>query len=457
MSVLRPKSLQLRLALRLGALFLVATILMAGAFFYVGSRTADALSHRDLFQQADDLADTLDDDPPFLKPVDQLIERGVIEPTTAFVIRDRDGELLASSDENFVVATAGISTPWENPRYFQLASFGSPAQVYSGLATRERSELGRVSVLVAGPYDAEDALLDAMLDEIALNTAWIIPVFVAITLVVGVVAIRRGLQPLRETARQAEKICPDSMSVRLDTGNLPSEVAPVVTAVNLALDRLEEGFAVQRRFTANAAHELRTPLAIITGALENQNDQTDLGALRQDVKRMNRLVHQLLQVARLDGIALDVSGEFDLQSCARNVVECMAPLAISHRRSLALVGACEPVVVRGNCHAVEDAIRNLVENALLHTPEGSEVQVSVSENGIVEVRDQGKGIDSDQQRYIFDRFWRDASEKLPGAGLGLAIVAEVMKQHDGKVEVENQAEGGALFRLRFAPAIRING
>ncbi|MBL4572118.1 MAG: hypothetical protein JKY86_03475 [Gammaproteobacteria bacterium] len=452
MKILQSGSLQLRLALRLGTVFLIATILAVALFFYLGNRTADALTRQDLFGQADSLAELLDERRP-LMPFDQLVADRIIEANTAFVIRDQDGNVLEMSDEAFDLATRNYSASRGRSLFFTLDAFGAQSQPYSGLATREGSERGRITVIVAEPYNPENAILNAMLSEFAGTATWIIPIFVVVTVLVGVAAIRGGLKPLLDTALQAASIRPESLSVRLETTDLPTEIAPMVTAVNQALDRLEEGFEIQRRFTANAAHELRTPLTIISGAIENWDTQTDAGTLRQDVDRMNRLVNQLLQVARLDSGVLDRSEKFDLQSCARDVVEYMAPLAIDRQRRVALTGVVSPVIIQGNRPAVEDALRNLVENALIHTPIGTEVQVNVTEDHKIEVTDQGPGIDDDFGMYIFDRFWRDPSNDTPGAGLGLAIVSEVMKLHEGTVDYFNRPEGGACFRLKFGPEL----
>jgi signal transduction histidine kinase len=175
----------------------------------------------------------------------------------------------------------------------------------------------------------------------------------------------------------------------------------------------------------------------------------ELAKLKVDVARMGRLVDQLLRVARLDSIALDISEAVDLNEICSNVVVAMAPLALTQRRTIALSRSERSMRIRGNATAIADAVRNLIENAIAYSPEGSKITVSISDNGTVAIADRGSGILPEDRRAVFERFWRGKNVKTPGAGLGLAIVQEIMSAHGGQVSIDDNPGGGTVFTLSF--------
>jgi len=450
------RSLQVRLAVRLAVLYVAAAAIAVGVLVYQAYDTAGSLNDRELGLRAEDLARAMVADGtghPRLELPSKLAAAYAAAPEDdLFAIRDTNGRVIAASPAEFGERVSKWPPATDEPTYFHLSSldydeFGS--ENYYGLSVALQTTAGLMWISVART-EGSDALIRSLLREFVLHAIWASPLLMLATLAIGIFAIRNGLKPVREISRMAASIGPDATSVRLPEQSLPTEIVPLVSSINHALDRLEKGFAVQREFTANAAHELRTPLAIITSALETMGGNGELEKLRTDVARMNRLVEQLLRVARLDAVALEF-GTVDLNQVASSTVAAMAPWAIGQGKAIAFAGTEWPVNVKANTHALEDALRNLIENAVAHAPAGTEVTVTVDRAGRIEVADRGRGVPRADRKNIFKRFWRGAGEKKEGAGLGLAIVSEIMRAHRGSVSVADNPGGGAVFTLSFPP------
>ena len=448
-----PRSLQGQLALRLALVFFVVSAAGIGLLLWQGSEAADSFGLEMLRYRADELARYVvrtPDGHAALRPPPALarVYDGQ-KSENLYAIRTAGGQVLTNNKEFPDLVSHAQAGDGESN--FRLEEFGPRQDDYYGMTVKESSAAGPITVAIAHSSDA-DAIAIGMLKFFARRIAWMIPLFALATLLIGTWSIRAGLRPLAAISQRAARIDPRSPEVRLPAEGLPSELLPLVRAVNSALDRLQEGFAVQRRFTANAAHELRTPLTMLTAGLDELGGGVAATKLKADVARMNRLVSQLLRVARLDAIPVDVNARVDLVQVTAQVVEYLAPWAIKQGRAIGFDGPDHPVMVAGNPDEMSDAIRNIIENAVLHTPAGTEVTVTVSGDGAVSVDDEGPGVPPEDRDRIFGRFWRGKAAVAPGAGLGLAIVSEIVRHHGGAVEVGDAPGGGASFRLRFRPA-----
>lgn len=296
-----------------------------------------------------------------------------------------------------------------------------------------------------------DVLTDDIVADFYKNVGWITLPILLVLLIADIAIFRRALRPLRQASEIASHIGPTRTSLRLPTDEIPREVRPLVLAVNQALDRLEEGFRIQRDFTADAAHELRTPLSILRTRLDLLEEEQISQALRQDVEGMAHIISQLLDIAELDAFVVDPLEKADLRSVAAEVAEFVAPLALAQGKDVALLGVTEPVWVKGNSEMLSRAIRNLAENAINHTAPGTTVEFVVEENGTVSILDHGPGIAEDERNLIFQRFWRRDRRKAGSTGLGLSIVQRIADLHSATITMDNRPTRGAQFSIRLLP------
>jgi signal transduction histidine kinase len=346
-------------------------------------------------------------------------------------IRDDDGQLLFSSHRR--------------P--------GTPApplpETISGAGVTRTIDGKTVRIHVAEDLAHRDVIIDDIIANFFRRVGWITIPILLVLLATDIIIFRRAIAPLWKASEEASNIGPSRTDVRLPTEQIPREIMPLVTAVNQALDRLERGFRVQRQFTADAAHQLRTPLAILRTRIETLGDGAARQALHADVEGMSRIVAQLLEIAELDTLVLDPDEIADLRAVCAEVVGAIAPFALAQDKEIALKGADGPVAIHGNSEMLQRAIFNLAENAIKFTARHTSVDVEVDDDGVVRVRDCGPGIAEGERELIFQRFWRADRQRSDGAGLGLSIVRGVAEDHAASIKVENLPGGGAQFTLRF--------
>jgi len=291
------QSLQVRLALRVAALYIAATVVVIVVLMSRAYDTARSLGDQELLLRANDLARYVsagENGLPRLELPPNL--SAMYQPPSGsdiFAIRDANGRMIAAAPPRFGEVVAAWPRATSEPVRFSIRLDIEPGDL-DGLSISRETAAGLVSVSV-GRSSVGAAALYSLMRKFIHDTIWAVSILVLAALVVGILGIRSGLKPVRNISEMAAAIGPHAMSVRLPDKGLPSEISPLVTAVNRALDRVEQGFTIQRQFTANAAHELRTPLAIITAALEEIEGDGDFVELKADVARMNRLIEQLLR------------------------------------------------------------------------------------------------------------------------------------------------------------------
>jgi signal transduction histidine kinase len=322
----------------------------------------------------------------------------------------------------------------------------------SGASVRRNVGGKTVWVQAAEDLANSDVLIDDIVEDFYRHVGWITLPILLVLLVIDIAIFRRALLPLRQASEIAQHITPARTDIRLPVREIPTEVRPLVSAINKALDRLDEGFRLQREFTADAAHELRTPLSILRTRVETLDNPGIAKALHQDIESMSRVVGQLLDIAELEAFAIDPAEVADLQAAAAEVAGFIAPLALEQDREIALLGATAPVFVKGNAEMIKRAIRNLAENAIRHAPKDTVVEFVVEDNGTVTVQDRGPGISDEERELIFRRFWRRDRNSQGGSGLGLSIVQRIAELHGASIEVERRVMGGAQFSLHFIKA-----
>jgi signal transduction histidine kinase len=296
-----------------------------------------------------------------------------------------------------------------------------------------------------------DVIIDDIVAGFFSRVAWITFPILLVLLLISILIFRRVLEPVREASTTVAAIGPARTDVRLPEQSMPTEIVPLVRAVNQALERLESGFRAQREFTADVAHELRTPLAIMRVRVDSLGTGPVQDALRADIVGMARTVGQVLDIAELESFVVGDDAKADLHAVCSDAVTFMAPLAVDMSKTIALTGADSTVWVHGHPDALFRAVRNLVENAIRHTPRGTSIEVDVSADGTVCVLDDGPGVPETDRQSIFRRFWRRDRGRPDSRGLGLAIVARVAAAHGGSINVESRPDGGATFILRLRP------
>ena len=429
-----------------------ASILMPLALYQLLVTETDTLQRQSMREQADRIGGLIavgPDDSLSLDLPEEL--RDIFSEAYgryAYAILDADGQVLFSSRKRRAPIFPQ-ETRAPGPAYLSVREGG--AALY-GVSIPKDIGGRRVWIEVAENLAHRDVLIDDVVANFFQRVGWITLPILLIVLGIDVEIVRRAFRPVLQASRQASAIGPRRTDIRLPVSGIPDEIRSLVVAVNEALDRLEYGLRVQKEFAADAAHELRTPLAILRTRIDTLADRQVSERLREDVESMSRIVTQLLEMAELETLHVDPADRADLHAVCAEVVEMIAPWAIAQDKTISLTGAEHPVWIQGHAEMVARAIRNLVENAVKHTPAGAAVEVAIEDDGTVRVRDDGPGIGENERELLFERFWRRDRKRPGSAGLGLSIVRRIVDAHDARISVANRRTGGAEFSVHCVPA-----
>ena len=352
---------------------------------------------------------------------------------------------------------------------------------YTYVPVRGAEDLNRpVLVQMAEPLTERQALANRIIKGVIFPQFVILPIASALVWF----GLSRGLRPLRGLRDRIRRRRPDDLSP-IDPTSAPQEIVPLVESFNELLTQLETSLETQKRFIADAAHQMKTPLAGIRMqaelALREQEPadrERSLNQLSRSSERASHLITQLLALARAESLGEKTGfSTLELNPLLREIVTDLAPMALAANLDLGLDDPGQPVVIRGNRVLLGEMIQNLVSNAIHYTPSGGVINIRLRawpDSASLEIEDDGPGIPAAERDSVFERFYRvrdrvaSNEAEARGSGLGLAIVREIARLHDVQIKIEdglrrvdsddkaaspsqNNQSRGAKFLLSFRP------
>ena len=373
-------------------------------------------------------------------------DRGIYEPPLEFQVGNAAGDILlrSSNAPNLpVLGAAGYIDIERDGEAWRLLNLISPqgdyrVQVAQSMALRERAAL-----------------------EVASQTVLPIGLILPVVLLLIYISVRRGLKPLDDLANDVAARSPENLSPVVSQ-HTPRETRPLVGALNHLLARLDRTLDNERRFTADAAHELRTPLAAVkiqtqVALLSGDPVLRDhaLHKIEAGVDRASRLVDQLLRLARLDPLtAPPQRTPVNLVELAEEAVAAIRDSTLNHDHNIRIESTVDRPEVSGDRDLLAVALRNLLDNAARYTPAGGNITLLIgAERGPeIAVLDNGPGVPAAELEHLTERFFRGGVGQAEGSGLGLAIVSRIAELHGARLNLANAPGGGFIARLRWPPA-----
>lgn len=448
------RRLMVRLVLMLGLLLIVA----ASVSYWNARNAADTAYDRSLLSSARAIAERLFDangqlqvDVPYIALDNFAYD---ITGRLYYQVLDLQGAPI-SGYEDLPPPPDGAAMTADYPalaRFYDAEYRGTGVRVVSLLQPVSGGELqGMAEIRVAETLNAREGMARNLLQRSLVNLS----VLSVSALLLAYLTVNAALGPLRRVKDEVANRRSDNLSP-IGTDGLQREIIPLVDAINHLTGRLRENFERQRDFNAEAAHELRTPLAALKARIEfglrSAEPEDWRQALRDAEVSTNRtiaLANRLLSMARIERGAravADGSAEYVvMQPLVQDVAMAMVPLA--HERGIELaLEVAQPFTVWGEPTLLQELLGNLIDNALAHTPPGGQIVLRLTSPACLEVEDTGRGIPEAERNRVFERFYRHASD---GSGLGLAIVGEICRAHRAEISLEQGALSGLRVRVRF--------
>lgn len=438
----RRRSLKWRLVSRFSlALAAMMAVFYIGLIALIIAETSDVTPVDDVIK--DDIGASIQLDGGQLRvvPTEAITQAKADYPDFWFIARDGEGrevtfgtipnglkEIMADLGS---LGTLDIRVSQDSPMTAMLYFVDSPA--------------GKLK-LVFGGKSAPGPMLQYLLRtlHILYLPTTLIPLVLA--LIIIPLVVNSSLKSLKRVTVLASQIDVNKPGVRLPTEDVVEEIAPLVNTINTALARVDTDVSARERFLSDAAHELRTPIAILRTRLEGYDDSEENRRLLLDVSRIGAIAEQLLDIQRFAVVPVLV--DLDLVDLCRQVVADLAPLAINAGYELAFETTERSVIVKADHLSIERALSNLVRNSIQHADGHGQITVKLLSGGIIEVSDEGEGIAAEEREKIFEPFYR-SKPKSTGAGLGLNLVRQIARLHGGDA-VALPSRKGALFQLTLA-------
>ncbi len=446
----RNKSLGVRVLINVFLTSLFMLLLLGMLIFSQITNLTKSVEKKELLEQARKIASYIEYDWLGRFEVD-LPKRyqdyyGTGSPNRQFAVMDSNGNILFRS-ASFMREKIKDTLKKSGKHYFNFET--EDGKYYAGLKYDYLFE-DKIYPVYVIEYEEEFSEFISALEEDFLQKVLMlgVPLLLFQAFIIFMI-FKDTLKPIVKASKEARNINYDNLSFRLNEDNVHTEMLPLIKSVNNSLARLEKKAEAQKFFIANAAHELRTPISILKARIAALKDEKEVFMLNEDLRNINRLISQMLDISRLDISGNVPKTEINLNDIARKACEDMGPLFVAQSKEISLDEVEHDQIMDGNEDVIFRSLLNLLENALKHTPEKTPVEVIIEERKIT-VRDYGAPIPDEHKIKIFERF-----EKLPentstkGSGLGLSIVKKAAELHNGVISIVSREDGND-FVLDFS-------